>query len=141
VEDRETEEIGETVNDTQAPETNTALRDRCKTLGVTRAALAELTGLTPAKCWRIEQGRPRDDELTLVIQALDTVERDGLPEHLRRKTPKAKAARVSNETIERVRDLLDKARDAKTLKDVRALVEEARLALAETPTTDEKTAG
>lgn len=55
---------------------------RRKQLGVSRAALAQLTGITEAKIWRVERGRDQGTELTTITAALDEVEKNGLPEHL-----------------------------------------------------------
>lgn len=127
---------------TEAPATETrsilGVRERRDALLVSRAVLAELTGLTQAVIWRCEDGRPKAEEMAKITAALDTVERDGLPEHLRRpvkvervKTPVISKAQLA-ERLAKVTALLDEAAKAKTVKEIRALVEQAQVAAAGT---------
>jgi len=50
------------------------VRGRREALRLSRNALAALAGLTPGALWRVEDGRPKDDELQRVIAALATEE-------------------------------------------------------------------
>lgn len=51
-----------------------AVRARREVLRLSRGKLAELSGVTPGALWRIENGRPKDDELDRVSVALDAEE-------------------------------------------------------------------
>jgi hypothetical protein len=46
------------------------VRTRREALRIPRARFAELCGLTPGALWRVEDGRPKDDELDRVLQTL-----------------------------------------------------------------------
>jgi len=50
------------------------VRARREELRLSRATVAELCGLTPGALWRVENGRPKDDELDRVRAALDAEE-------------------------------------------------------------------
>lgn len=129
---------------TEAPATETrsilGVRERREALLVSRAVLAELTGFTPAVIWRCEDGRPKAEEMAKITEVLDGVEKNGLPEHLRKtrvavpREPKTKIpAKVELlQRLARVTHLLDEAVAAKTAKEMRALVEQAQVAAAGT---------
>lgn len=135
----------------EATETRSILgvRERREALLVSRTALADLTGFTPAVIWRCEDGRPKPEEMAKITEALDTVEKDGLPEHLQRtrvavpREPKTKIpAKVELlQRLARVTHLLDEAVAAKTAKEMRALVEQAQVAAAGTEVEAEQPAG
>lgn len=124
------------------------VRQRREELGVSRSALAELTGLSLSRLWAAEQdGKVVSDEhRTLIRAALTHVAEHGLPAHLvktantKEKTPRAPAVTraVLAERLAQVSGLLDEAVAAKTLKEVRALVEQARTAALGTPTPSEE---
>ncbi|MEU2986230.1 helix-turn-helix transcriptional regulator [Micromonospora aurantiaca] len=122
------------------------VRERREALLVSRVALAELTGFTPAVIWRCEDGRPKAEEMAKITEALDTVEKDGLPEHLRKTRiavphePKAKIPSKVEliQRLARVTHLLDEALAAKTAKEMRALVEQAQVAGTGGEAQDEK---
>jgi predicted transcriptional regulator len=46
------------------------VRARREALGISRGRFAELCGLTQGALWRVEDGRPKDDELDRVVRAL-----------------------------------------------------------------------
>ena len=50
------------------------VRARREALRLSRHALAERAGLTPGALWRVEDGRPKNDELDRVIATLDSEE-------------------------------------------------------------------
>lgn len=50
------------------------VRTRREALGIARAKFAEICGLTAGALWRVEDGRPKGDELTKVIAALESQE-------------------------------------------------------------------
>ncbi|MEE6260981.1 hypothetical protein [Plantactinospora sonchi] len=111
---------------------------RRKELGVSRAALAALSGLTAAKVWRCEDGRPLAEELLALEEALSRVERDGLPEQMRPRRAKKKPVRAAEhaaliQRLQRVETLLGQAIDAKTRKDVNDLLAEAQLVISGEP--------
>ncbi len=87
--------------------------------GASRSVVAALTGLTPGKVWRVEQGRVRPDEVAQVTEALDALERNGLPEEYRPKErPAAVACPTKAELVARVEaavEFLRKARDDRSI--------------------------
>lgn len=50
------------------------VRARREALGISRAKFAGLCGLTQGALWRVEDGRPKDDELAQVLRALEEQE-------------------------------------------------------------------
>ncbi|HZN70554.1 MAG TPA: helix-turn-helix domain-containing protein [Micromonosporaceae bacterium] len=116
----------------------TGVREQRDALGLSRAVLTELTGLTPAKIWRAEQGRASQEEAQVLAAALESVATNGLPEHLQARTRGAGegAGRVSRAVLvnrlQVVRTLLAEAAAARTLREVRALLEQAEAAAAGT---------
>lgn len=112
--------------------TNDLLERRIQ-LGLSRAVLGKLTELTSPQIWRIEDGRPHGDEFAVVTAALDNVEKNGLPEHLRRTPAASNGSRPSQaELTNRIKTasaLLDETVAAKTIRELRALIEQARAAL------------
>lgn len=50
------------------------VRARREALGIARAKFAELCGLTAGALWRVEDGRPKSDELAQVLRTLETEE-------------------------------------------------------------------
>jgi len=76
----------------QAVSIGKALLNRRVALGLGRAACALHMGLTAAKLWRIEDGRPHHGELEIVQNALTALETDGLPDNLRKPVKATSAA-------------------------------------------------
>ncbi|MBQ1042358.1 helix-turn-helix domain-containing protein [Micromonospora sp. C72] len=113
------------------------VRERRDALGVSRTALAQLTGFTPAVIWRCEDGRPKIEEMAKITEVLDGVEKDGLPEHLRRpvkvereRKPAAPAKAILVARLAKVGVLLEEAMAAKTVKETKALIEQAQVIVA-----------
>lgn len=107
-----------------------AQRHRRERLNVSRPALAELTGLSLSRVWAAEQpGKVVTDEhRALLVAALDNIEKNGLPEHLR---PRERAARADSkqellDRLQSIADVLAGTTDMKSLKDVREAIEVAR---------------
>jgi transcriptional regulator with XRE-family HTH domain len=122
-----------------------ALRRRRESLDVSRRALAGLTGLPLSRVWAAEQPdrQVSPEHLALIVAQLDQVQVNGLPADLRprlaaattngvvRGVTCASAAGLEARLEELARRLgaltqvLGAARDAKTVKDVRPLIERA----------------
>lgn len=100
------------------------VRERRDALSVSRAVLEELTGISRAAIWRCEEGRGKQEELQVIAAALDNVEQNGLPEHLRRER---KGGRRSEATqrLDSVKALVEQALGAKTRRDVDDLLRQA----------------
>lgn len=119
----------------QAPETtivDNRIRERREALGLGRSGLAELTGLTSAKIWRIEGGRPNGDELQVVNAMLDNLETNGLPEHMqpRRKPTEPKVRRRTRADLEmmvaHVNALIVESHGLKTARELKDAIERIR---------------
>jgi transcriptional regulator with XRE-family HTH domain len=126
---------------TQAVKTNgkahdpAKIRGRRESLDVSRIALAELTGLPTSRIWAAEQdGKEVSEEhITIICAALDGVEKNGLPDHLR---PKQRAAtRTPTSRLKQVAALLDEALRTRTAKEMRAVIEQAQAVIVGEPET------
>lgn len=111
------------------------IRNRREALGLSRSALGSLTGLSGSRSWAVEQEagvRVTQATYAQVAAALDKLERDGLPEHLRKtaRHPVPRAMQVTRADLQRrlvgVTELLHEALQAKTMRDTKAAVERAR---------------
>lgn len=119
---------------TQAVKTNgkthdpAAMRGRRESLEISRTALAELTGLPVSRIWACEQDDKdvSEEHLTIVRAALDNVEKNGLPDHLRPKQRPAGSTRTPTARLKQVAALLDEALRAKTAKEMKAVIEQAQ---------------
>jgi len=107
--------------------------ERRKALGLSRANLCVLTGLTGAKLWRCEDGRGKPEELEAIDKALTEVEKNGLPEGMKAKKAKATVKTVSWEEHEKlvirlqmITGLVDAAVEAKTRKDANEFLAEIK---------------
>lgn len=115
-----------------ATDADNRIRTRREELGLGRSGLAELTGLTPAKLWRAEMGRPTGDELEALNAMLERLERDGLPPEMtpRRKPGEPKVRRRTRAELETmladVCGLVAEAGDVKTARDLRAVLGKIR---------------
>jgi ribosome-binding protein aMBF1 (putative translation factor) len=85
--------------------------------GFSRTRLQQLTELTPAQLWRIEQGNAHKHEVKQVRDVLERIASGELQ-------PPVKPGKA-NALHAKVREWLVMARDAKTAKEVRELVEQA----------------
>lgn len=114
-----------------------AIRTARETLKCSRSALSELTGLPTSRIWAAEQDDKTisDEHYAVIVAALENVKNNGLPAHLQPKQGAPKKAKTAGPTalevelaqrLFNVRELLDGALAAKTLKDIRAIVEQAR---------------
>lgn len=98
--------------------------------GCSREVLGRLADLTPAKLWRVEQGRVQAAEVQALVIVLDALDEHGLPAEYR---PKAKAAKAGKaptraelaDRLVQVTALLRGASEAKTLKDKNAAIADA----------------
>lgn len=125
--------------------TPTELRQRRESLHVSRVALAELTGLPTSRCWAAEQDDKTvtDEHIALICAALDNVATNGLPPHLRPKQAAPKVSKPKPPTradliarLEQAGTILESAQSVKSVKDLRALIEQAQAIMsgvAETP--------
>ncbi len=118
-----------------APLTPTQVRELRDTLGVSRTALSQLTGLSLSRVWASEQeGKDvADEHRAAVTAALREIEKSGPPDHLKPKEKPAKVAKpkpaTRTELVARLSGialLLDEATHAKSSKEIRALVDQAR---------------
>lgn len=102
-----------------------ALRRRRESLGVSRNALAGLSALPLSRVWAAEQADKEvsGEHLALLARCLDDVQANGLPEDLRPR--RAAGGGAAARRLHGVTEILGEARTAKTLRDVRALVERA----------------
>jgi len=113
-------------------------------LGLSRAVLSQLSGVPQSRCWAAAQDSPKDvapGHLKAIIAALDTVDREGLPEHLvkAKKSPSAGAPTKAalQDRLKNVVALLGEAAAAKTPTAIRAIIDRAQAAA--TGGTDEPT--
>ena len=104
-------------------------------LSISRAAMAELTGISLSRIWASEQDDKTisDEHYAFIVGALARVREHGLPEHLQLKQSRKTNASIPLDRLSELANLLTTAKDAKTLKDVKAAVEQAQ-ALLETLT-------
>lgn len=124
---------------TSTPHDSLALRHRRERLLVSRPALAELTGLSLSRLWAAEKAGKTvtQEHLALIVAALDGVEKNGLPEHLRPRTAAdANSGPTRAQLLERLwstRDLLAAATNQKTVKELRETIDAALLIVSVEP--------
>lgn len=139
VQDTPAESEATVTADLPEPLAPSQVRQQRAALSLSRNQLAELTGLSLSRCWAAEtEGKDVTDEHRRVIAAaLQRVRLHGLPEHLRKTNQATGSAGHKKSAITRqvladrlveVCGLLDEAAAVKTLREVRELVDRARLA-------------
>lgn len=107
-----------------------ALMAAFKEAGYTRPEINEMTGFTPAAVWRAERGRVHADELDIWLELFRLHGEGKLPASaasLRPPKPAELKARISalEDRLNWVAEVLSNE-DAKTVKQLRELVEQAR---------------
>jgi len=110
-------------------------------LNVSRSVLGAITGISQSRIWANEQdGKEVSDEHRAeLVKALENIEKNGLPAEFARpakkeKTPstmQTKAQLIAR--IEHIDSVLAEAAEAKTIAQLRTLIESARLACIHGP--------
>lgn len=124
---------------------------RREALKISRVTLADMTGLSLSRIWASEQAGKVviDEHRGLIAAALESVEKNGLPaKYVKAKAePKAKASQPKQATkaellaqltdltsrMERVVQIAQASAELKSLKDLRATIEEMRRAASGDP--------
>lgn len=104
------------------------LREFREGLSVSRAVASTLSGLTASAVWRIENGKNASDEERSILWAtLQRIDRDGLAEGIR---PRRKVSGADTQ-LKTISALLDEALALKTLREVKAVIEQAQAAISQ----------